>query len=380
MADSFLPYEDPSTTDRKLDTESLTVGVNTVHRERIQVTGTGATDICPVSATNGLLVNLGANNDVTVTGSVTANAGTNLNTSALALETGGNLASVKTAIELLDDSVATIASASPAKGIAAAGHDGTNARLLKTDTSGELQVDVLTLPALVAGTANIGDVDILSIAAGDNNIGNVDIVTVPAPLSLTGGGVEASALRVTLANDSTGVLSVDDNGGSLTIDGTVTCVGSAAHDAAVSGNPVLVGVEARDTLGTVVATGDVVRPVANRYGHLLVTAPVPSHATSNGTPITTTTTSVIAAPSAGNHLRVLRIHMSNGGATATWVAVRDGASGNQYYRTYLPQSGVISINLTSSGPLNLTSATRLDIVLSAAGSVEYTIDYITAAD
>lgn len=37
-----------------------------------------------------------------------------------------------------------------------------------------------------------------------------------------GGGVEAAALRVTLASDSTGVLSVDDNGGSLTVDGTVT--------------------------------------------------------------------------------------------------------------------------------------------------------------
>lgn len=32
---------------------------------------------------------------------------------------------------------------------------------------------------LLAGTNNIGDVDILSIAAGDNNIGNVDIVTAP---------------------------------------------------------------------------------------------------------------------------------------------------------------------------------------------------------
>jgi hypothetical protein len=37
-----------------------------------------------------------------------------------------------------------------------------------------------------------------------------------------GGGVEANALRVTVASDSTGVLSVDDNGGSLTVDGTVT--------------------------------------------------------------------------------------------------------------------------------------------------------------
>ena len=36
-----------------------------------------------------------------------------------------------------------------------------------------------------------------------------------------GAGTEAAALRVTLATDSTGVVSVDDNGGSLTIDGNV---------------------------------------------------------------------------------------------------------------------------------------------------------------
>ena len=71
------------------------------------------------------------------------------------------------------------------------------------DAANGLDVDVTRLPALVAGTANIGDVDVL---------------TVPAPLNLTGGGVEASALRVTIASDSTGVLSVDDNGGSLTVD------------------------------------------------------------------------------------------------------------------------------------------------------------------
>src|SRR5437867_971018 len=60
------------------------------------------------------------------------------------------------------------------------------------------------------------------LPAGTNNIGDVDVLTVPAPLSTTGGGTEATALRVTVANDSTGVLSVDDNGGSLTVDGTVT--------------------------------------------------------------------------------------------------------------------------------------------------------------
>lgn len=61
-----------------------------------------------------------------------------------------------------------------------------------------------------------------SLPAGTNNIGDVDVLTVPAPLSTTGGGTEATALRVTIANDSTGVLSIDDNGASITIDGTVT--------------------------------------------------------------------------------------------------------------------------------------------------------------
>lgn len=60
-----------------------------------------------------------------------------------------------------------------------------------------------------------------ALPAGTNNIGDVDVLTVPAPLSTTGGGTEATALRVTVASDSTGVLSVDDNGGSLTVDGTV---------------------------------------------------------------------------------------------------------------------------------------------------------------
>lgn len=38
-----------------------------------------------------------------------------------------------------------------------------------------------------------------------------------------GGGVEAGALLVTIANDSTGLLSIDDNGGTITVD-------NSAHD------------------------------------------------------------------------------------------------------------------------------------------------------
>lgn len=55
-----------------------------------------------------------------------------------------------------------------------------------------------------------------------------------------GGGVEAAALRVTLANDSTGLVSVDDNGGTLSVDDgagslTVDNGGTFAVQAAQSG-------------------------------------------------------------------------------------------------------------------------------------------------
>lgn len=61
--------------------------------------------------------------------------------------------------------------------------------------------------------------------------GGSSITVDNAALSVTGGGVEASALRVTIASDSTGVLSVDDGGASLTIDGTVTAELSATDNA-----------------------------------------------------------------------------------------------------------------------------------------------------
>lgn len=108
--------------------------------------------------------------------------------------------------------------------------------LIGGDATNGLDVDVTRLPALPAGTNNIGDVDVLS---------------VPAPLSSSGGGTEAAALRVTLANDSTGLVSVDDNGGSLTVDGTVSVSGAvdtelpaAAALADNTANPTVPGVGA----------------------------------------------------------------------------------------------------------------------------------------
>jgi hypothetical protein len=184
--------------------------------------------------------------------------------------------------------------------------DSTDGALVNLGTNNDVTVTGTVSANLNAGSNNIGDVDILTIAAGDNNIGNVDIVTVPTDpfganadaasatgsisaklrfiastgipitgtvavtqsgtwdevgindsgnsitvdnpqLSVVGGGAEATAMRVTIANDSTGVLSVDDNGGSLTVDGTVAATQSGAWN-----------------IGTVTAVTDITNPISTK--------------------------------------------------------------------------------------------------------------------
>ncbi len=96
---------------------------------------------------------------------------------------------------------------------------------------------------LLASSAAIGK---LSANSGVD-IGDVDVTSVPAPLSTTGGGTEATALRVTIANDSTGVVTVDDGGGSITIDGTVTETNSTAILADTASMDTSLGTIAGDT-------------------------------------------------------------------------------------------------------------------------------------
>lgn len=194
-----------------------------------------------------------------------------------------------TALQLIDDTVATDGAATPTKGILIAGQDGTNAQTIKTDTDGNLQVDVLTMPSttvtatdldirdlafatdkvdasgsvLGAGTNNIGDVDVASIAAGDNNIGNVDIVTMPA---------------VTNA----GTFAVQESGAALTalqlIDDTVFTDDTSTHTTAVTkglgimavANPTDAAVDAND-IGMVAMT--LARAMKNDITTIAGTAP-----------------------------------------------------------------------------------------------------------
>lgn len=87
-----------------------------------------------------------------------------------------------TSLQLIDDAIATTASAITSKGMAVSGTDGTNARVLKTDSSGELQVDVLSMPTTtVTGT-------VAATQSGTWNVTNVS-GTVSLP---TGASTEAT--------------------------------------------------------------------------------------------------------------------------------------------------------------------------------------------
>lgn len=84
-------------------------------------------------------------------GSITANAGTNLNTSLLALESGGNLSSILTSVQLIDDTVVAQGTALGSTKVSLMGGSVTTAaptfttgqiNQLSLTTSGALRVDV----------------------------------------------------------------------------------------------------------------------------------------------------------------------------------------------------------------------------------------------
>jgi hypothetical protein len=209
-----------------------------------------AWDRAPGSAADGLLVNLGANNDVSL------NAGTN------------NIG----------------------------------------------DVDVLTLPALPAGTNNIGDVDVLTFPdnepfnvaqingvtplmgngvtgtgsqrvtiASDNTAFSVNIGTFPdnepinvaqmngVAVTMGNGAAGTGVQRVTLASDSTGTVAVTQATASSL---NAEVQGDAAHAATISGNPIQLGAYAEsdgaalDATG--VAEGEITRLKADLNGRLFV--------------------------------------------------------------------------------------------------------------
>lgn len=165
------------------------------------------------------------------------------------------------------------------------------------------------------------------------------------------------------------------------ITNAVTVVGGAAHDAAVSGNPLLLGAEARRARATAVsADGDAVRLQADRYGRLktggieLSVAAVDVTASGD--------TALIAAPGSGNRLKIHRIEASNTHATTALTASIKTATlngGAVFGKKYLPAVGGQAVWVFPGGHLLCDDNAALNANLSAAGAVSYTVYYETIA-
>jgi hypothetical protein len=297
-------------------------------------------------------------NSITVDGTVSV--------TGVATET--TLSSLLTSSQLIDDTIVTLGTdtyteaTSKGQVLGAVRRDADTTLVnttneygpLQMDANGRLKVEVFsgeTLPVSLSSTTITGTVAVtqsgtwdevgindsgnsitvdstaLSIGDGTNpvvvltdgadNVSNANNQLVTASMLYAfdgttfdrvtnGGGTEATALRVTLANDSTGLVSVDDNGASISVDwngtqpvtgsgnatgalrvelannGTgvlatvgavtsitnaVTVAGGAANGSPVSGNPNLVAGRASNAIPTDVgADGDAASIWTNRNG------------------------------------------------------------------------------------------------------------------
>jgi hypothetical protein len=107
--------------------------------------------------------------------------------------------------------------------------------------------------------------------------------------------------------------------------------------------------------------------------------PITSNASSGGTPVTTNTnTQIVAAPSAGNHLRIHRLWAQNSSATGTWAYWGNG-SGVKTIPFYVTQYQPMMMNLHGSWELSTATALFLNTATTGA-NIEWWAEYETLAD
>lgn len=257
-------------------------------------TGTIATEVAglltdtelratPVPVSGSLTVDLGANNDVTVTsGAIT--------------ET--NSGAIKTSVELIDDAIYTDGAGTPSKAIAIAGTDGTNPQIVKTDAAGELQVDVLSMPST---TVTATDLDI-------RNLANTDVVT--AELSAVDNAVldTIDAVLDTIKTDTASI---------------VTSVGTL--DNAISGSEMQVDVVAALPAGT-----NTIGAVKSVPSDIDINGSNANHADKYYTNAGAVTDGIVWSPAAGKRWHVLTLYI-NVSAAAT-VTLEDDLAGGDVAR------------------------------------------------
>lgn len=279
--------------------DTRTEASNGNHRQ-VVVLGDPSTNagVAPVDAAAGLKVDLGADNDVSITGTVTVTGTVTANLSA----------TDNAVLDAIEADTTVIAAAVA----------GT-----------EMQVDVITLPTLPAGTNAIG-----KLAANSGvDIGDVDVTSAV----ITGG--------------------------------------ATAHDAVDAGNPIKVGAKAESAVSTatMVADGDRTDLYADIDGVLIVRSDRPlgdllSERLSNTDGTSTASTVFGATASTRNVITGYSVY--NAAASAGYLDFRDGTAGSILWTVPLPATGGANFAIPS-GIFRTTANTALAIDVSTALTTVY---------
>lgn len=190
-----------------------------------------------------------------------------------------------------------------------------------TDTAGvhTPHHNVDSLPALAIGANHIGQVGV------DNAAGASAVNVQDGGNSLTVDGSVSLAAAIPAGTNNIGDVDIASVAAGVSIE----VVGDVAHDAAVAGNPVLNGAEARTTDGTAVASGDAVRLIADTLGKQVVLPGATHERLTSGRATYTDTTAADVIPAAGAGVRIVvtNVLVTNAHATVgTKVELRDGTT------------------------------------------------------
>ena len=318
--------------------------------------------------------------------SVTANAGTNLNTSALALESGGNLATVAASM------IAQEATTSGVKGQEAFGCV-TTAKPTYTNLKSDcisLDVNGLQRMSLADTPSNTNNLNVnLAASAATVTITGTNLSTnlaqVNGVTTLTGAGtVGTGSARVAVGQDATTIAgSAPGTAGSasanvLTVQGIASMTpiftqGAAASGATVTGNPVLDGRRAQNAEPTPVTNGQVIAAAADLTGKTIVMpyANKENFVSGCGTSTGTSGVSVIAAQGAGIKIYITSISAANTGAATSLLTIQNDPAGTPttLWTTVNPAGG--GSNFTFPTPLVATANKAVGFTAASANVTQY---------
>jgi len=308
-------------------------------------------------------------NSITVDGTVTADAGTNLNTSALALETGGNLADVKTSVEIIDDAV-DVEGGALASGVLLQGDDGTDRKNVNVDpTTGDIQVDVtnsVTVEQSTAASLNCTEASAAAIATSVDIMDDWDetnrcaVNLISGQVGVQGGSGVDTALtqRVSLATD-------------VALPAGTNAIGKlAANDGVDIGDVTVNGQPARDRLTDNIG-------VALQTDTILddTTALTPKFARINNN---TSGDNELVAAVVGKKIRVLSITLVSAGNVT--VTLESGTAGNflagpfEFDGSTQPKG--VAYSFSPVGHFETVSGESLNMILDAAINVGGSLVYV----